>query len=156
MLQTEGGPHESLWTYNTTKFAVKPNQGVYADGLLHMIADASTLTNNLDSTRACLASELPFVFGMVCYESMLSDAVKASRVVPMPGKKEKVEGGHAVLAFGYDDSLKVSPGWARTPLLQRPSRSPIQVVYSIMAVASLIAIIGLSLVEFLQETYRGS
>ena len=54
--------------------------------------------------KACLASGYPFVFGFTVYESFESDAVAQSGHAPMPGPGEKVLGGHAVMAVGYDDS----------------------------------------------------
>ena len=43
------------------------------------------------------------MFGFTVYESFESEAVAKTGVVPMPQSTEKVLGGHAVLAVGYDD-----------------------------------------------------
>jgi C1A family cysteine protease len=51
-----------------------------------------------------LASGYPFVFGFSVYESFESDEVAQSGIAPMPSPQEKLLGGHAVLAVGYDDS----------------------------------------------------
>jgi len=40
------------------------------------------------------------------YQSFESDAVAKSGDVPMPGPSEKIMGGHAVVAVGYDDSTQ--------------------------------------------------
>jgi C1A family cysteine protease len=56
--------------------------------------------------RACLADGYPFVFGFTVYESFESDAVANTGTVPMPKKSERVLGGHAVCAVGYDDAAK--------------------------------------------------
>ena len=48
--------------------------------------------------RACLAEGYPFVFGFTVYESSESPAVAKTGVTPMPKPKEKMLGGHAVLA----------------------------------------------------------
>jgi C1A family cysteine protease len=56
--------------------------------------------------RSCLAEGYPFVFGFTVYAAFESDAVAKSGVLHMPGKKEKVKGGHAVMAVGYNDSQK--------------------------------------------------
>jgi hypothetical protein len=52
------------------------------------------------------------------YESFVGDGVARTGIVPMPASKEKVLGGHAVLAVGYDDSSQRftvrnswGPGW---------------------------------------------
>ena len=43
------------------------------------------------------------MFGFTVYESFESQEVAKTGVVPMPAASEKVLGGHAVLAVGYDD-----------------------------------------------------
>ncbi len=54
--------------------------------------------------KGCLASGYPFVFGFTVYESFESEDVAKTGVVPMPAHTEKVLGGHAVTAVGYDDA----------------------------------------------------
>jgi C1A family cysteine protease len=104
VLQKLGAPHESLWWYNTKKFAVKPAKGVYDDALKHKSGIYSKLDNsNLAELRNCLASGFPFVMGFTAYPSLESDAVAASGFLPMPGPKDKPIGGHAVLCVGYDN-----------------------------------------------------
>jgi C1A family cysteine protease len=53
--------------------------------------------------KGCLAAGFPFVYGFTVYESFESAAVAKTGKVPMPKPGEKVLGGHAVLAVGYDD-----------------------------------------------------
>ena len=55
---------------------------------------------------SCLAEGYPFVFGMSVYESFESAAVARTGVVPMPKKGERMVGGHAVMAVGYDQPKK--------------------------------------------------
>ena len=54
--------------------------------------------------RACLAQGFPFVFGFTVYESFESQQVAQTGVVPLPQPGERVAGGHAVLAVGYNDA----------------------------------------------------
>ena len=56
--------------------------------------------------RICLAEGFPFVFGFTVYESFESQQVSKTGKVYMPKKNEKVLGGHAVLAVGYNDKDK--------------------------------------------------
>jgi len=56
--------------------------------------------------RTCLADRFPFVFGFTVYEAFESAAVAKSGVLNMPEPDERVMGGHAVMAAGYDDSQK--------------------------------------------------
>ena len=45
----------------------------------------------------------PIVFGITVYESFESPEVARTGHVPMPSKKEKVLGGHALLIVGFKD-----------------------------------------------------
>jgi len=56
--------------------------------------------------RSCLADGFPFVFGFTVYESFEPKAVAKSGVLNMPKRKERVVGGHAVMAAGYNDREK--------------------------------------------------
>src|SRR5258708_21896761 len=53
--------------------------------------------------KGCLFSGYPFVYGFTVYESFESEDVARTGNVPMPSPGERVVGGHAVLAVGYDD-----------------------------------------------------
>lgn len=105
VMAKEGVPPETIWPYDVAKFEVEPPREVWAAAWHHKIGLYSRLDNtNLDEMRSCLASGFPFSFGFTVYESFESDSVAGSGVVPIPKIGEKVLGGHAVLAVGYDDS----------------------------------------------------
>ena len=53
--------------------------------------------------KNCLLSGLPVVFGFGVYESFESEEVAKTGIMPIPNKNEKLLGGHAVMAVGYDD-----------------------------------------------------
>jgi C1A family cysteine protease len=53
--------------------------------------------------KGCLAAGYPFVLGFTVYDSFMSDAVATTGTMPMPGPGETIQGGHAVVAVGYDD-----------------------------------------------------
>jgi C1A family cysteine protease len=57
--------------------------------------------------KGCLAAGYPFVYGFTVYESFESPAVANKGAAPMPSPSEKVLGGHALVAVGYDDSSQV-------------------------------------------------
>jgi C1A family cysteine protease len=97
---------EKIWPYNIKKFTSKPSKKAYTDALPRKIANYSRITND-DDRKKCLATGFPFVFGFPVYESFESDAVAKTGIVPMPARSEKMLGGHAVLAVGYDNSK----GW---------------------------------------------
>ncbi len=56
--------------------------------------------------RTCLADGYPFVFGFTVYESFESATVARTGRANLPKPGEKVLGGHAVMAVGYNDKQK--------------------------------------------------
>ena len=98
---------ESEWPFNAKLITQRPPAPEYTEALRHLATSYHRLDNTvLDNLRGCLAEGYPFVFGMTVYESFESDAVAKNGLVPMPGKNEKVMGGHAVVAIGYNDEWK--------------------------------------------------
>ena len=102
----QGAPHETLWPYTLTKFRVKPPPAVYTDARKHAAVLYQRVSQDLAQMRGCLASGYPFVVGFSVYESFESAAVAKSGRVPMPKTTERMVGGHAVLAIGYDHAAK--------------------------------------------------
>lgn len=111
-----GAPPETEWPYVITKFATKPPAKAFLDGAAFKAVSYQRLDNsNKGLLVNCLAQGFPFVFGFTVYDSFESAAVAKSGIVPMPNlKKEKVLGGHAVCAVGYDvasDTFIVANSW---------------------------------------------
>ena len=97
---------EADWPYLIAKFKNKPTAACYKKALAHQALTYRRLLQNPTQMKSCLASGDPFVFGFTVYESFESQAVAKTGVVPMPAHTEKVLGGHAVLAVGYDDATQ--------------------------------------------------
>ena len=95
---------ETDWPYDIAKFAHKPPPVAYEDALKDQAVSYNRLTQTLSQMKGCLASGFPFVFGFTVYDSFESDHVAKTGVVPMPAAGDKVLGGHAVMAVGYDES----------------------------------------------------
>jgi C1A family cysteine protease len=104
-LKNQGVCSELLWPYVTSKFAQKPGPACYKDALNHQIESYQRL-QTINEMRSCLASGFPFIFGFTAYESIMSVRVIQTGKLNMPKKNEKVMGGHAVMAVGYNDSKK--------------------------------------------------
>jgi C1A family cysteine protease len=104
-LAKQGVCLEKKWPYVISKFAVKPSPSCYKEALNHQILSYHRLVT-LDEMRACLADGFSFVFGFTVYESFESHQVAQTGVVPMPQQAERVVGGHAVMAVGYNDAEK--------------------------------------------------
>ncbi len=99
---------ESSWSYDITKFTVKPPQSCYTSALTHKAISVSNIRQDMISMKASLFSGYPFVVGISVYSSFESDDVAKTGIVPMPDiTKEQLLGGHAILCVGYDDTKNV-------------------------------------------------
>jgi len=107
-LNSKGICPEKEWKYVEEKFTVKPPKKCYDDALKSTVKSYERLNNtNLTQLQSCLSEGFPFVFGFTVYESFMSEAVAKTGMMPMPKPKEKVAGGHAVMAVGFDDKSQV-------------------------------------------------
>jgi C1A family cysteine protease len=103
----QGDCPEKEWPYDITKFRDRPPKSCFNDAIKHRAILYQSVSRNLTQMKGCLASGYPFVYGFTVYESFEGDAVAQSGRVPMPSHTDKVVGGHAVLAVGYDDAQRV-------------------------------------------------
>jgi len=102
-LAKQGVCPEPEWPYRIPSFKKKPTAKCYKDAKKHQITSYHRITT-IDEMRTCLADGFPFVFGFTVYQGFETEAVARSGVVNMPGPNERMVGGHAVLAVGYDDA----------------------------------------------------
>lgn len=120
-----GVPPEQYWPYDPNAFDVEPPAFLYAfaqnfQALKYYRLDpyGSTPGQALVAVKKYLAAGLPSMFGFTLYSSF--PAVGAgSGDIPFPEKGERVLGGHAVDAVGYDDAKVI--GKAKGALLIRNS-----------------------------------
>jgi len=104
-LKKTGVCWETTWPYLIGKFSRKPSKQSYREAKKHRIESYHRIST-LSEMLTCLAEGYPFVFGFTVYESFQSQRVAKTGAANMPGKKEKVLGGHAVLAVGYNQKQK--------------------------------------------------
>ncbi|USI99678.1 C1 family peptidase [Xanthomonas prunicola] len=102
-LAHQGVCAEALWPYDISLFTKRPKPEAYTQAKHHCITAYMRL-RTLGDMQACLADGYPFVFGFSVYESFESDEVAKTGVVELPEPHEKLLGGHAVLAVGYDNA----------------------------------------------------
>jgi C1A family cysteine protease len=102
----QGVCDEEIWPYIIRKFATKPPVKCYKEALNNQALEYMRLTHNLQEMQRCLADGYPFVFGFTVYESFMYDRVAINGHVPFPKRSERVIGGHAVMAVGYNDDKK--------------------------------------------------
>ncbi len=103
-LKETGDCPETLWSYNTWKFKKEPPKEAYESGVQYEISDAKNL-DGLQAIKDELAKKNPVVFGFYVYSSFMNSS---HGIIPVPDiKTEKLMGGHAVMAVGYDDAKNV-------------------------------------------------
>jgi C1A family cysteine protease len=104
-LAKQGVCTEQKWPYVLSKFDKRPPASCYQEAKEYQITAYERIIT-LDEMLACLAEGFPFVFGFSVYESFETADVTRTGKVPMPQPEERVLGGHAVMAVGYNDVEK--------------------------------------------------
>ena len=98
---------ETEWPYQINQFTQKPSPQCYKDAsLCKAVSYQRLISTNINQLKGCIASGFPFVFGFSVYESFEGEDVAKSGELGMPASSEKLMGGHAVLAVGYDDATQ--------------------------------------------------
>jgi C1A family cysteine protease len=109
-----GVPPEDYWPYtdDEKKFDKEPPAFCYAfaqnyQTIKYYRHDPPEIPADtiLDRVKTYLASGHPAMFGFTVYNS-IEQADKTGKI-PFPSSKEKIEGGHAIAAVGYDDNMKI-------------------------------------------------
>ena len=107
VLKDKGIATDESWPYsdNFLKFRLKPSKAAYQTATEYKVHETSQV-GTIDDVRAALAKGQSVAFGFLVYESF--GRVGADGVMPMPHPEqgEKILGGHAVLAVGYDDQKR--------------------------------------------------
>jgi C1A family cysteine protease len=108
-----GIPPEEYWQYEKARLNEEPPAFCYAFAqnyrsiIYYRLDPPGTPPDDiLANVRKCLSSGLPAMFGFTVYSSMPGVGDKAADI-PFPGDKDSCEGGHAVVAVGYDDSRRI-------------------------------------------------
>jgi C1A family cysteine protease len=107
-----GVPPEEYWAYNITSFDVEPSAFCYAFGQSYQAITYYRLDppgtpkpDLLNRIKTYLTAGLPSMFGFTVYAS-ISQAATTGKI-PYPVVGERVLGGHAIMAVGYDDNLAI-------------------------------------------------
>ena len=107
-----GVPPESYWPYSEEEFDEEPPSFCYAFAQNYQAVKYYRLdppgterSDLLDSIKSHLGSQLPSMFGFTVYAS-IDEAGEDGRI-PFPVRGDKVAGGHAVMAVGYDDAVEI-------------------------------------------------
>jgi C1A family cysteine protease len=117
-----GVPAEKYWPYIVKDFDKQPDSFVYSvahnysavkyfchDPLSYAKAPASKAGSErqavLDSVKKYLEAGIPSMFGFWGFPSFDKSDVKGG--IPYPDEGESAEWGHAIVAVGYDDNMKI-------------------------------------------------
>ena len=107
-----GTPPEEYWPYNIADFEKEPSAFCYAFAQSFQAITFYRLDPTgtqrpalLDQIKKNLAAGLPSMFGFTVYSSYTQ--ANTSGKIPFPVSGDRVVGGHAVDAVGYDDSMKI-------------------------------------------------
>lgn len=117
-----GVPPEEYYKYVISDFDKEPPAFCYSfaqnyQSISYYRLDPSgTLKSDLlNRIKTNLSGNLPSMFGFTVYNSYVQ--ASATGKIPYPTSGERIAGGHAVVAVGYDDKLKIkntNPGAAET------------------------------------------
>jgi C1A family cysteine protease len=117
-----GVPPEEYWQYNSDDVDKEPGAFLYAfaqnyQTISYYRLDPPETPKDalLGRIKASLAASLPSMFGFSVYSSI--DQAEKTGAIPYPIPGEKLLGGHAVIAVGYDEKIKIknsNPGAKET------------------------------------------
>jgi C1A family cysteine protease len=107
-----GMPPEEFWPYIIEDYDKEPTAFCYAFAqnfqTINYYRLDSTGTSGpelLKKIKSGLNKGLPAMFGFTVYSSI--EQSRESGRIPYPVDNESIDGGHAVIAAGYDDNIKI-------------------------------------------------
>jgi len=115
-----GVPPEDYWPYNDDEkeFDKEPPAFCYAFAQNYQTIKyfrhdppKEGAGSILKKVKTYLAVGHPAMFGFTVYNSV-EQAEKTGRI-PFPSPKERIEGGHAIVAIGYNDKMKIKNKYGR-------------------------------------------
>lgn len=117
-----GVPPEEYWPYLVADYEKEPPAFCYAFAQNYQAINyyrldppSTAKTTLLTHIKTNLSAGLPSMFGFTVFSSI--SQAGATGKIPYPTTGEKIVGGHAVVAVGYDDGMKIKnsvPGAGET------------------------------------------
>ncbi len=106
---------EKYLSYDIDKFDEEPSSLCYAlaenyKAVKYVRLDSPNITKTtlLNNIKTNIAASIPSIFGFTVYSSI--QQANDTGKIPYPDSKENIEGGHAIVAVGYDDNLVITNG----------------------------------------------
>lgn len=103
-----GAPPEKWWPYNIRTYEKEPDSFLYqfasnyrAVRYFRLDPPGIQTSELLDRIKRAISAGYVTMFGFTVYSSLSNDAD-----IPYPSVHDKVSGGHAILAVGFDDKHK--------------------------------------------------
>jgi C1A family cysteine protease len=109
-----GVPPEDYWPYTDDEkgFDQEPPAFCYAFALNYQAIRyfrhdslGTKAEEILQKVKTYLSKSHPSMFGFTVYNSI--EQAESTGRIPFPSSKERIEGGHAIIAVGYDDKMKI-------------------------------------------------
>jgi C1A family cysteine protease len=110
-----GMPPEKYWPYIPGNYDIEPTAFLYSfassyKSLTYFRFDpaGTAPATLLTKVKTSLCNNIPAMFGFTVYSSYTQASAANKGAFPFPAPGEKVMGGHAIVAVGYDDNLKIT------------------------------------------------
>jgi C1A family cysteine protease len=107
-----GVPPEEYWPYDVEKYDREPPAFCYSfaknyQAIKYVRLDPTGIAKDvlLQSIKGSISKGFPCMFGFTVYNSIQQSSTTGK--IPYPCEGEKVEGGHAIMAVGYDDKMSI-------------------------------------------------
>jgi C1A family cysteine protease len=107
-----GVPPEEYWPYDVEKYDREPPAFCYSfaknySAIKYVRLDPTGIAKDvlLHSIKDSISKGFPCMFGFTVYNSIQQSSTTGK--IPYPCEGEKVEGGHAIMAVGYDDKMSI-------------------------------------------------
>ena len=107
-----GVPPEEYWDYIIIDFDKEPSSFCYAfaqnyQAIQYFRLDPPSIPRDLllKRIKSLLVAGLPSMFGFAVFDSI--DQAGDDGKIPFPCPRERILGGHAIMAVGFDDKIKI-------------------------------------------------
>ena len=96
------------WPFSASdeRWTVDPPDDCDTNALLHKCVKYMRLGPSENEIKSALANNMPVVIGVAVRNSFYGDKVTKTGVIPAPGRRDTLLGGHAMFLWGYGNHKK--------------------------------------------------